>query len=265
MKLIVVTITTLLLMTNVLSVKRSLKYGFSDKDCKKNFSNGAILFQLYSLVTFERGQNPIQTNLEQPIPCVKRMRDLPNISIAMDCPQIRYTEPDGSSHLSEGKTITLKKGEFSMFETLWNEHIKNKPFAIVSARTVYTKDQNNLKVTLGCVHINVLAKLEVYGMNFVEGQQEYELRDMEAHEKAIVSIQNIIKGMRDEFSKTIAKSKVLIPLDNQSKTDLVKAIQTRERSVSLIDTKGNALQLEISGDLFKIDTKTRDITMNTYI
>ena len=265
MKLNVVTITTLLLIANTLSVRRTLKYGFSDKDCRKNFSNGAILFQLYSLVTFERGQNPIQTNLEQPLPCVKRMKDLPNISIAMDCPQIKYTEPDGSSHLSEGKTITLNKGEFSMFETLWNDHIKNKPFAIVSARTVYTKDQNNLKVTLGCVHIDVLAKLEVYGMNFVEGQQEYTLRDKEAHERAIISAQKIIAGMRDEFTKKIAKSKVMIPLDQQSKTDLVKAIQTRESSVSLIDTKGNPLQLKVSGDLFKVNTKTKDITMNTYI
>lgn len=265
MNLTVTTITVLLLASTVLSVSRQYKYGFSDKDCKNNFKNGAILFQIYSLVTFDRGQNPIQTNLQQPIPCVKKQEDLPTMSVLVNCPQVRYKEPDGSNTLSTGKSLSLDKGQFTQFKSIWDGHLKGAPFAIVSASSVFNKQQNDVKIIIGCIDINVLGKIEAYGMEFVEGQLEYDLKDAEAHEEAVLNFNKLVEGFRDSFTKHIAKASVIIPLDSQSKTDLVKAVQTREQTISLIDNKGNPLQLQVSGDIYKFNENDEDLQTYSYI
>ena len=265
MNLTVTTITVLLLASTVLTVRRQYKYGLSQNDCKTNPQNGVMVFQLYSLITFSRGQNPIQTDLKQPIPCIKKQQDLPTLTVSVNCPQIRYTEPDGSSTLSNGKNLSLDKGQFSQFKDVWDQHLKEEPFAIVSATSNFDKQQNDLSIVIGCVDINVLSKIEAYGMEFVEGQLEYDLKDSEAKEKATMKFNELVSGFRDSFTKHLAKASVILSLDTQSKTDLVKAVQTREQLISLIDDKGNPLELQVSGDIYKFNDNDNDLQTYSYI
>lgn len=261
MNLIVTLTCTLLLASSTLSVKMESSYGFNDKDCLNK--NGIMVFQITSTVLFDNALSPIHVVVNQPIPCPKKRSDMPVVNVQLVCPQIKYTEPDGSKSSSKGQTVGMKNASLENFRQLWNEHIKPKPYSIVGAECKYTQSSNVLDLTLNCVDNSVLGKLEAYGMRFVLGQSTYDMKESEVEVDESDSYLKRADKERQAYSQRISGKKSLFELDSGSQSDLVDAIERHSKQLYLRDTDGNALKLSVTGNYYVVDNE--NLKTYTYI
>ena len=261
MNLIVTLICTLLLASCTLSISMTSSYGYNNKECVGSQGNGIMTFQITSTVLFDNALSPIHVVVNQPIPCPKKRSDMPVFNVKLDCPQVKYTEPDGSSSSSKGQSVGMKNAGLENFKQLWNEHIKPKPFSIVGATCSYSDNTKTLDLTLNCIDNTVLGKLEAYNMNFVPGQLTYDMKTQdEVQEDQSDSYLQRAAKQRDAYSKRVGSKKSLFELDSGSQSDLVDAIERHSKQLYLRDTEGNALKLSVSGNYYVVG----DESLKTY-